>query len=176
MINGLRPCFLCFFFFNDTATTEIYTLSLHDALPIPSGDNGADYSPAAVGPEMPTSLPGNKANRVEQAKAYHARAVAVVDKTRGLLTLECEDAWFRLVEASRRKQHLLTARDRARKYADAIRDDFREVGANGADKKQRESLNTVLDAGVLAAQTRVEYNQALYQYDLELAALERITG
>src|SRR3712207_8416479 len=26
--------FACFFFFNDTATTEIYTLSLHDALPI----------------------------------------------------------------------------------------------------------------------------------------------
>src|SRR5260370_23465636 len=27
--------FICvFFFFNDTATTEIYTLSLHDALPI----------------------------------------------------------------------------------------------------------------------------------------------
>src|SRR6266705_6512317 len=25
---------LCFFFFNDPATTEIYTLSLHDALPI----------------------------------------------------------------------------------------------------------------------------------------------
>src|SRR2546425_8418353 len=28
--------FLSFFFFNDTATTEIYTLSLHDALPISS--------------------------------------------------------------------------------------------------------------------------------------------
>src|SRR5256885_4492298 len=27
-------CESCFFFFNDTATTEIYTLSLHDALPI----------------------------------------------------------------------------------------------------------------------------------------------
>src|SRR3712207_7032989 len=27
-------CYSCFFFFNDTATTEIYTLSLHDALPI----------------------------------------------------------------------------------------------------------------------------------------------
>src|SRR5256885_10104762 len=27
--------FVFFFFFNDTATTEIYTLSLHDALPIP---------------------------------------------------------------------------------------------------------------------------------------------
>src|SRR2546429_6550682 len=29
---GYAPVF--FFFFNDTATTEIYTLSLHDALPI----------------------------------------------------------------------------------------------------------------------------------------------
>src|SRR2546427_10462233 len=28
------PRFSSFFFFNDTATTEIYTLSLHDALPI----------------------------------------------------------------------------------------------------------------------------------------------
>src|SRR2546426_12291646 len=28
------PHILIFFFFNDTATTEIYTLSLHDALPI----------------------------------------------------------------------------------------------------------------------------------------------
>src|SRR2546426_9158789 len=38
----MRFCLICcsppvvffFFFFNDTATTEIYTLSLHDALPI----------------------------------------------------------------------------------------------------------------------------------------------
>src|SRR3989442_8731974 len=29
-----RPPASCLFFFNDTATTEIYTLSLHDALPI----------------------------------------------------------------------------------------------------------------------------------------------
>src|SRR2546426_3731502 len=29
-----------FFFFNDTATTEIYTLSLHDALPILDVDHG----------------------------------------------------------------------------------------------------------------------------------------
>src|SRR5215475_16119343 len=34
---------LIFFFFNDTATTEIYTLSLHDALPILTGN------PPAVG-------------------------------------------------------------------------------------------------------------------------------
>src|SRR5258708_34140072 len=45
MYLSLIPTFFCsysarlpfpslFFFFNDTATTEIYTLSLHDALPI----------------------------------------------------------------------------------------------------------------------------------------------
>src|SRR5256885_12740925 len=35
----LAECFI-FFFFNDTATTEIYTLSLHDALPISYGNAG----------------------------------------------------------------------------------------------------------------------------------------
>src|SRR2546422_6975088 len=30
---------MSFFFFNDTATTEIYTLSLHDALPISQGEH-----------------------------------------------------------------------------------------------------------------------------------------
>src|SRR5258708_27100587 len=36
MYVKLRRCLtsILFFFFNDTATTEIYTLSLHDALPI----------------------------------------------------------------------------------------------------------------------------------------------
>src|SRR2546426_12250907 len=33
-LRHLTALFLFFFFFNDTATTEIYTLSLHDALPI----------------------------------------------------------------------------------------------------------------------------------------------
>src|SRR5437870_9560050 len=42
-----------FFFFNDPATTEIYTLSLHDALPIsvfnPVGGPGDDNPAAVVG-------------------------------------------------------------------------------------------------------------------------------
>src|SRR5260221_7987170 len=33
-MSVMNPRFLPLFFFNDTATTEIYTLSLHDALPI----------------------------------------------------------------------------------------------------------------------------------------------
>src|SRR2546422_7796345 len=36
-----------FFFFNDTATTEIYTLSLHDALPISSRSAGERSSASA---------------------------------------------------------------------------------------------------------------------------------
>src|SRR5256885_7106886 len=41
-----------FFFFNDTATTEIYTLSLHDALPISQGLSRRTlcHAPAAAGP------------------------------------------------------------------------------------------------------------------------------
>src|SRR3972149_12164820 len=34
MLSNVVDHFFFFFFFNDTATTEIYTLSLHDALPI----------------------------------------------------------------------------------------------------------------------------------------------
>src|SRR5258708_20729468 len=41
---------LSFFFFNDTATTEIYTLSLHDALPI-------CVRPGAAGPVAPHRIP-----------------------------------------------------------------------------------------------------------------------
>src|SRR5690242_21079325 len=38
--------FFFFFFFNDTATTEIYTLSLHDALPISQTSSIASAAPS----------------------------------------------------------------------------------------------------------------------------------
>ena len=37
-----------FFFFNDAATTEIYTLSLHDALPILNADNITEIAKAGA--------------------------------------------------------------------------------------------------------------------------------
>src|SRR3984885_15964795 len=43
-------CCCYFFFFNDTATTEIYTLSLHDALPISD-------RPERPGPAWPARRP-----------------------------------------------------------------------------------------------------------------------
>src|SRR5574337_2092924 len=55
--------FLFFFFFNDTATTEIYTLSLHDALPISTGISGlhsrhtrGDRHPSRVEAKKPALL------------------------------------------------------------------------------------------------------------------------
>src|SRR5258708_8735772 len=45
-----------FFFFNDTATTEIYTLSLHDALPIFSRQIGAMQLRAQVAKEILANL------------------------------------------------------------------------------------------------------------------------
>src|SRR3712207_7751165 len=41
-----------FFFFNDTATTEIYTLSLHDALPILDPAGRYDVHPHALRPDL----------------------------------------------------------------------------------------------------------------------------
>src|SRR5947209_20606752 len=38
LARSLSPRYFISFFFNDTATTEIYTLSLHDALPIYPSD------------------------------------------------------------------------------------------------------------------------------------------
>src|SRR6516162_11166344 len=41
------------FFFNDTATTEIYTLSLHDALPICRGVHHVELGPDTHAAELP---------------------------------------------------------------------------------------------------------------------------
>src|SRR2546426_4796255 len=42
MVSLISTLFHGLFFFNDTATTEIYTLSLHDALPISRGPQPLD--------------------------------------------------------------------------------------------------------------------------------------
>src|SRR4029077_21297469 len=46
---SLCSCCMFFFFFNDTATTEIYTLSLHDALPICTPTRTSRDSPRPCG-------------------------------------------------------------------------------------------------------------------------------
>src|SRR5437899_11237082 len=48
--------FLFFFFFNDTATTEIYTLSLHDALPISDVTRLKDITPPFSHPMVDVAM------------------------------------------------------------------------------------------------------------------------
>src|SRR5438552_13538857 len=65
-------CLLCYavlFFFNDTATTEIYTLSLHDALPISAGDHRAVVGRGLSG-----------AFRLAQRGVRHHPEVAEIDR------------------------------------------------------------------------------------------------
>src|ERR1041385_9334254 len=69
--------FFLFFFFNDTATTEIYTLSLHDALPIYSQVlfNCGPSSDCATG-----NWPDRKSTRLNSSHGYISYAVFCLKK------------------------------------------------------------------------------------------------
>src|SRR3712207_8649148 len=62
-----------FFFFNDTATTEIYTLSLHDALPISRGHRGQGGRPVRGAAGRPPLLPAGAvaAGHADRAGGRH---------------------------------------------------------------------------------------------------------
>src|SRR2546430_10098164 len=74
-----------FFFFNDTATTEIYTLSLHDALPIFSADDLiysafpiGDVGVQVVGQHRPH--PDRKSTRLNSSHSQISYAVFCLKK------------------------------------------------------------------------------------------------
>src|SRR3989304_8262819 len=73
-------CQCSFFFFNDTATTEIYTLSLHDALPIWEKPTGGYFRGAR-------SVDGRwrkdrKSTRLNSSHGYISYAVFCLKKQR----------------------------------------------------------------------------------------------
>src|SRR5256885_13605362 len=81
-----------FFFFNDTATTEIYTLSLHDALPICRRQGRAERDPGearqaaarrrpAAGAEGPVRLSAHRAPARAPPGAARRRRHAVRGKS-----------------------------------------------------------------------------------------------
>src|SRR3712207_9344093 len=67
------------FFFNDTATTEIYTLSLHDALPIYTPareskverDEETEYQGGVESPEEGVAHPGHPCQRQHHSHTQH---------------------------------------------------------------------------------------------------------
>src|SRR2546422_2340090 len=84
----LQRAVVHFFFFNDTATTEIYTLSLHDALPISgSYSNGLTAARAvrsltrSVIPQNSGSVAGDrKSTRLNSSHGYISYAVFCLKK------------------------------------------------------------------------------------------------
>src|SRR5438067_4544035 len=60
---------VAFFFFNDTATTEIYTLSLHDALPI--WGSGGQKTRRSAGSRFRLRLPGQKDRKSTRLNSSH---------------------------------------------------------------------------------------------------------
>src|SRR2546430_13672759 len=79
-----------FFFFNDTATTEIYTLSLHDALPISSGRStrwpasSASLAAWTRGPTMPRTVLDRKSTRLNSSHSQISYAVFCLKKKKKL--------------------------------------------------------------------------------------------
>src|SRR5215217_8728086 len=71
--------FFFFFFFNDTATTEIYTLSLHDALPIGSRRCGLSASGRCL-PRRRAPSPDRKSTRLNSSHANISYAVFCLKK------------------------------------------------------------------------------------------------
>src|SRR2546430_10277018 len=85
---------LSFFFFNDTATTEIYTLSLHDALPIsPVPGNGVavtrdwDWQHWQPQTRVPTGAWGDrKSTRLNSSHSQISYAVFCLKKNKPINT------------------------------------------------------------------------------------------
>src|SRR3989337_4036434 len=69
---------IVFFFFNDTATTEIYTLSLHDALPISAPTRVAP--PRTVNGWMTASGSDRKSTRLNSSHGSISYAVFCLKK------------------------------------------------------------------------------------------------
>src|SRR3712207_7093856 len=92
----------CFVFFNDTATTEIYTLSLHDALPIWSGRQGAgDGQPHALQDPARAGLGADDGRRLPHHDP--ARSEEHTSELQSRQYLVC-----RLLLEKKKQQHLLT--------------------------------------------------------------------
>src|SRR5690554_7352576 len=73
-LNLYVPIYSSFFFFNDTATTEIYTLSLHDALPIYlPGRRRNPRLPALHQPAEGTRGPGGGDRKSTRLNSSHVR-------------------------------------------------------------------------------------------------------
>jgi outer membrane protein TolC len=139
------------------------------ANPLPATRIDGEYRPGAIGPEMPVTINGYRADRVEQASIYSGRAHDLLNKTKGLIRLQVEQIFLRFQEANNRMTHLAAAAEHARIAWRKMRNEFRK---DPNDLK----LTQVLMTAQMATELRVQMNEAHYQVLLGLAGLERATA
>jgi outer membrane protein TolC len=133
---------------------------------IPQANRGTDYRPGGIIPEMPTQLVGSKYDRVCRAMAFAQRAEAVYEKAHNLIVVEAETAYLDYVFAS---EKLTIAKQQFE-----ISKEIQEQARASADiTKAKDQL---VQAEVVAAKTQSDYVEAVYQYLLALAAIERVTA
>src|SRR5256885_11934156 len=78
-----------FFFFNDTATTEIYTLSLHDALPISGLPHGRKRRRASPAPRGDSARPHWGSPRGSPLSRFRARSEEHTSELQSPCNLVC---------------------------------------------------------------------------------------
>lgn len=145
---------------------------LHSA-PVPAGRYDVEYRPGVIGAEMPPFLAGKQCDRVARASAYATRAVAVRDRAQGLITLEVLQAFQRYKENAEKVVLLTKAAGVLDKASDTLIERMKKAAYGDGSKA---ILDDLLKNTQVAAQTRVQANEALYQYLIALITLERATG
>jgi outer membrane protein TolC len=125
-----------------------------------------EYRPGGILPEMPPQLVGSKYDRVCRAMAFAQRAEAIYEKARNLIIVEAEGTFIDFELASKK----LTLAKQQFELSKKIQD---YVGRNQDIVRAKDQL---LQAEVVAAKAQSDYLQAVQEYLLALAALERITA
>jgi outer membrane protein TolC len=125
-----------------------------------------DYRPGGILPEMPPQLVGSKYDRVCRAMAFAQRAEAVYEKARNLIIVEAETTFFDFEQAS---EYLTLAKQRFE-----LSKDIQQRARDAADTTK--AKDQLLQAEVVAAKAQSDYLQAVHDYLMALAALERVTA
>lgn len=135
---------------------------------VPQPIYGEEFRPGGIPLAMPHVLVGPKANRVETAQDLSAQAAAVAHKTRNLVILEAEEAYYQWEEWSKKVVFLGEAEKIGNRLGRELHEEYR-----GTLKRLVEAI---VPESLLAAQARTDYQEALFRHAIALAALERVTG
>ena len=141
------------------------------ATALPATLHDPDYRPGPLAPEMPTTLPGNRADRQQEAEAYHTRAAAVADKTRNLAVLQAEDAYLRWRQYDDEEPKLQSAAQKLEASSKDLSQRFNPHKAVGYP-----TINDLTGLGLKATQMRLDATQIKFRRLAALADLERVTG